>query len=171
MKIGYTAKKVEYRLAQLKQRSEHKLTLLGVLHGAREKERILHDRFSEFHITGEWFEEVPEIYDYLDSQEKAPDKEEDSIPLTLRRVVQRVGKQIRNARLRRRIKASELSQRANMSRTTLSKIEHGSADVSMLGYVKVLKSLGLETDLLLIAKDDERGREISEASLPKRIRT
>ena len=94
-------------------------------------------------------------------------------PLTiaLRKILRRVGKQIRNARLRRRIQASELADRANMSRNTLHNIEHGHGS-SMMNYAKVLNCLGLEQDLLAIAdaKTDAVGLDLSREALPQHIR-
>lgn len=52
-----------------------------------------------------------------------------------------------------------------ISRPILSSIEKGSASVGIGSYLKVLLVLGLEKDLLLVAKDDELGRKLTDAQL------
>ena len=81
-----------------------------------------------------------------------------------------LGENIKLARLRRRLSSEQISERANISRPTLVSIEKGSASVSMGAYAQVLAILGLEEDLLLLAKDDELGRKLQDANLPIRSR-
>jgi transcriptional regulator with XRE-family HTH domain len=81
-----------------------------------------------------------------------------------------LGERLKNARLRRRFSARTVSARANISRTTLSKIEHGDPAVTLGNYVQVLRVLGLEKDLTNIAKDDELGRRLQDERLPHRLR-
>jgi len=65
-----------------------------------------------------------------------------------------------------------LAQRAQMTRMTLYKIEHGEAGVSMGAYASVLFVLGLVDRLAGIAdvRRDEVGLALEEERLPKRIR-
>ena len=86
------------------------------------------------------------------------------------RLLQTVGEQIRLARLRRHISAALLAERANISRSTLWKIEKGNPTVSMGTYLQVLFVLGLESDILQLAKDDVLGRKLQDIGLttPKR---
>ncbi len=80
-------------------------------------------------------------------------------------ILKTLGENIRLARLRRRISATMLAQRAGMTRVTLSAIERGKPTVSLGAYANVIFSLGLEKDLLLIAKDDELGRKLQDIEL------
>lgn len=77
----------------------------------------------------------------------------------------RFGENIKLARLRRKLSAEQVSQRAGITRTTLRKIENGSPTVSMAGYIQVLFVLGLENDLLEVANDDELGRKLQDTKL------
>jgi hypothetical protein len=45
------------------------------------------------------------------------------------------------------------------------KIEQGHPGVGIGQYLNVLKVLGLEQDLLLVAKDDQLGRKLQDANL------
>jgi transcriptional regulator with XRE-family HTH domain len=81
------------------------------------------------------------------------------------RILDQLGENIRLARLRRGFSAELVSQRADISRPTLTAIEKGSPTVSMGSYLMVLQALGLEKDFLRIAKDDELGRKLQDAKL------
>jgi transcriptional regulator with XRE-family HTH domain len=86
------------------------------------------------------------------------------------RILSSLGENIKLARLRRRLKTEQVSQRANISRPTLLAIEKGSESVSLGTYLQVLVVLGLEQDLLSIAKDDEFGRKLQDAGLINKSR-
>ena len=82
-----------------------------------------------------------------------------------------MGEQIKMARLRRKLSAKLVAQRAGISRTTLCEVEKGSPSVSLGIYAAVLHSLnGMDKDLLLIAKDDELGRKLQDLELSVRKR-
>ena len=86
-------------------------------------------------------------------------------------ILETVGEQIKMARLRRRISAELVAERAGISRATLWAVEKGSPSVSMGIYAAVLHSLNdMDKDLLLIAKDDELGRKLQDLELPMRKR-
>jgi transcriptional regulator with XRE-family HTH domain len=87
-------------------------------------------------------------------------------------LLQGLGENIRLARLRRRISATMLAERAGMTRVTLAAIECGEATVSLGAYANVLFSLGLEKDLCEIARDDVFGRKLQDAALlnPRKTR-
>lgn len=80
-------------------------------------------------------------------------------------ILKGLGENIRLARLRRHISTIMLAERAGMTRMTLRAIENGEATVSFGAYANVLFSLGLEKDLLVIAKDDELGRKLQDIEL------
>jgi transcriptional regulator with XRE-family HTH domain len=81
-----------------------------------------------------------------------------------------LGENIKLARLRRRLSAEQVAERANISRPTLSAIEKGSESVSIGLYLQVLVVLGLEKDLLSVAKDDVFGRKLQDAGLVNKTR-
>lgn len=86
------------------------------------------------------------------------------------KVLAELGVNIRAARLRRRLSASQVAERAGITRQTVYAIEKGIATVAMGNYARVLFALGLEKDLLGIAEDDVLGRKLQDARLllPKR---
>lgn len=92
------------------------------------------------------------------------------MPNTLQ-ILQKMGNQIKLARLRRNLSATLVAERARISRATLAKIENGNPSVAIGFYASVLHALGnMESDLLLIAKDDELGRTLQDLGLTVRKR-
>lgn len=81
-----------------------------------------------------------------------------------------LGGNIRLARLRRRLPATLVAQRAGIARETLASIERGSASVSAGNYATVLFVLGLEKDIGLVARDDDMGRKLQDAKLQAKSR-
>lgn len=81
-------------------------------------------------------------------------------------ILETMGEQIKLARLRRNLSAELVAERAGISRTSLWKVESGSPAVAIGIYAAVLHALGgMDTDLLLIAKDDELGRQMQDLNL------
>lgn len=83
----------------------------------------------------------------------------------LQRLLTEVGENIRLARLRRKLSAAQVAERAGISRPTLLAIEKGTATVNMGAYLMVLFVLGLERSLLHLANDDDLGRKLQDAGL------
>jgi len=82
-----------------------------------------------------------------------------------RRILTELGENIKLARLRRKLSAEQVAERADISRPTLVEIEKGSPSVSIGSYLLVLKVLGLEDDLLSVARDDVLGRKLQDAGI------
>ena len=80
-------------------------------------------------------------------------------------MLQTFGENIRLARLRRDLSSEQVSERAGISRNTLIKIERGDEGVAIGMYFRVLIVLGLQDDLLLIARDDVLGRKLQDIGL------
>ena len=87
------------------------------------------------------------------------------------RALKSFGADLRDARLRRRIPAAILAERAGITRQTLHKIERGDPTVSMGGYASVLFALGMPERLagLAAARDDAVGLALDEERLPERV--
>ena len=76
-----------------------------------------------------------------------------------------LGENIKLARLRRKLTAGQVAERANVSRMTLWHVENGSPGVAIGTYFRVLFVLGLEKDMLKIASDDPLGRKLQDVAL------
>ena len=86
-------------------------------------------------------------------------------------ILEQMGEQIKFARLRRRLSAELVAERAGISRATLWNVEKGSPSVAIGIYAAVLHALGnMDSDFLLVAKDDEFGRTLQDLELPVRRR-
>jgi len=92
-----------------------------------------------------------------------------AIPVT--RALRKLGGDLRDARLRRRIATAIMAQRAGISRMTLAKVEKGEPGVGAGTYATVLFILGMLDRLteLAAAGHDEVGLALEEERLPKRI--
>ncbi len=77
----------------------------------------------------------------------------------------RLGENLKLARLRRRLSAELVAQRAGISRATLHKIEKGEPTVAMGSYFMVLNVLGLEEEIEQLAADDEFGRRLQDLGM------
>lgn len=81
-------------------------------------------------------------------------------------ILRTMGEQIKMARLRRRLSATLVSERAGVSRSTLWKVENGNPSVAVGIYAAVLHALNnMDKDLLKIAGDDELGRKLQDMDL------
>lgn len=94
------------------------------------------------------------------------------LPIPVRRALHKLGQDIKDARLRRRIPTTLMAERASISRVTLMKVEKGDPGVALGNYASVLFVLGLADRLTELAdsRADVVGLELEEERLPKRIR-
>ncbi len=81
------------------------------------------------------------------------------------RILLQLGANIKLARLRRKLTAEQVAERADISRATLWQVEKGAPSVAMGIYCQILFVLGLEKDLLKVAADDDLGRKLQDAEL------
>jgi len=96
-----------------------------------------------------------------------------ALPIPVRRALRKLGRDMRDARRRRRIPLAIVADRASISRTTLIKVEKGDSGVAMGIYATVLFVLGLAERIadLADAKSDSVGLQLEEEHLPQRIRS
>lgn len=96
-----------------------------------------------------------------------------TLPIPVRRILRKLGQDIRDARRRRRIPVAIAAERASISRMTLLKIEKGDPGVAMGSYVTVLFVLGLADRVgdLADVRNDSVGLQLDEERLPQRIRS
>lgn len=80
------------------------------------------------------------------------------------------GERLRLARLRRRLPARQVAERAGMAPMTLRSLERGGTGVTMGAYLAVMQVLGIEKDLELLGNADPMGRALQDAALPARTR-
>lgn len=93
-------------------------------------------------------------------------------PAAVRRILRKLGRDIHDARRRRRLPMAVVAERAFTSRATLQKVEAGEANVSIGIYAAVLQALGLLDGLGEIADigRDRVGQVLASVELPKRVR-
>ena len=87
--------------------------------------------------------------------------------------LKKLGKDIGDARKRRRITMSLMAERMGVTRTTLGRIEKGDQTVNMGAYAMALMVLGKIEDLEMLVDrtNDPLGLNILDEALPKRVRT
>lgn len=78
-----------------------------------------------------------------------------------------MGENIKLARKRRKLTTIQVSERAEVARSTLYLIEKGDPSVSLGAFFNVLRVLGLQNDSLKLASDDEFGRKLQDLELLK----
>jgi transcriptional regulator with XRE-family HTH domain len=80
-------------------------------------------------------------------------------------VLEQMGENIKLARKRRKLTAIQVSERADIARTTLYQIEKGNPSVAIGAYFNVLRVLGLQDDFLKLGADDTFGRKLQDLAL------
>lgn len=88
------------------------------------------------------------------------------------RSLQKLGSDIKSARLRRRLPMALVAERAGISTKTLASIEKGEAGVSLGNVAAVIYAMGIGTPFseILDQKNDAFGLMLDEERLPKRAR-
>jgi transcriptional regulator with XRE-family HTH domain len=94
------------------------------------------------------------------------------LPVSVRNGLKRLGADLKNARLRRRLKMVTIADRAGISRETLAKVQKGDPGVSMGSYASVIFALGLGTGWMALADifNDKTGQVLDEERIPQRAR-
>ena len=87
------------------------------------------------------------------------------------RILSSMGENIKLARLRRKLSAVLVAERAGISRQTLTKIEKGDQSVAIGNYMDVLRALAMQKEFLKIAADDVVGRTYQDLGLVTRKRS
>ena len=95
--------------------------------------------------------------------------QQEVILLKFNQLLEQMGENIKLARKRRKLTATQVSERAGIARSTLYLIEKGDSSVSMGAYFNLLRVLGLQNDFLKLAADDEFGRKLQDLELLKQI--
>ena len=93
-----------------------------------------------------------------------PSKKSQILP-SIAKILREFGENIKLARLRRKLSAEQVAERANISRPTLLSIEKGLPGVAIGSYAQVLFVLNLQKDSFKVAVDDRHGRKLQDAEL------
>lgn len=99
-------------------------------------------------------------------------KSQSALPLPVKRALKKLGRDIADARKRRRLTTTMVAERALISRGTLRRIENGEPGVSLGNVATVLFVLGLADrigDLIDVAADPYLP-EAEAQRLPRRVR-
>ena len=92
--------------------------------------------------------------------------------VTVTRTLRKLGADLRDARLRRRLSMQIVADRARTTRVTLTRVERGDPAVSMGIYCSVLNVLGLVDGVAMLADiaTDRVGADLEASRLPRRAR-
>jgi len=92
-----------------------------------------------------------------------------SPPAAVEDILNRLGRNIRTARLRRKLSMEELAERVGISRYVLADIEKGKPTTAIAAYLGTLWALGLLRDMREVADPDrdQEGKILERARSPK----
>ena len=92
-----------------------------------------------------------------------------SPPAAVEDLLKRLGRNIRTARLRRKLSMEELAERVGISRYVLADIEKGKPTTAIAAYLGTLWALGLLRDMREVADPDrdQEGKILERARSPK----
>lgn len=85
-------------------------------------------------------------------------------------LLRQFGERLRLSRLRRRLSAKHVAERAGMAPMTLRSLENGGSGVTIGAYLSVMQVLGIEKDIALLGTDLV-GRELQDARLVSKATT
>lgn len=92
-----------------------------------------------------------------------------SPPAAVEEILNRLGRNIRIARLRRRLSMEELAERIGISRYVVADVEKGKPTTAIVAYIGALWALGLHGDIHELADpdSDEEGKILERARSPR----
>ena len=102
-----------------------------------------------------------------------PTKFADSPPAAVEAALERLGRNIRTARLRRRLPQAELARRMGVSRFVVADVERGKPTTGVAVYLGALWVLGLLGQMRAVADPDrdEEGKTLERARSPRIVRS
>ena len=102
-----------------------------------------------------------------------PTKFADSPPAAVEAALERLGRNIRTARLRRRLPQAELARRMGVSRFVVADVERGKPTTGVAVYLGALWVLGLLGQMRAVADPDrdEEGKTLERARSPRIARS
>jgi len=94
------------------------------------------------------------------------------IPLPVNKALKKLGSDLKEARIKRRLTMALVEERASITHITLTKAEKGEASVSIGIYAKIMFVLGMIENLYNLAEPDNDtiGKIYDKENLPKRVR-
>lgn len=98
-------------------------------------------------------------------------KKQAKLPIPVNKALQKLGADLKEARIKRRLTMALVEERAGITHVTLTKVEKGDAGVSIGIYTKVMFVLGLIDNVYNLAEPDNDvvGKMYDKENLPKRV--
>lgn len=98
-------------------------------------------------------------------------KKQTKLPIPVNKALQKLGADLKEARIKRRLTMALVEERARITHVTLTKVEKGDAGVSIGIYTKVMFVLGLIDNVYNLAEPDNDvvGKMYDKENLPKRV--
>ncbi|DAA83444.1 MAG TPA: hypothetical protein DCS44_08030 [Cyanobacteria bacterium UBA10660] len=98
-------------------------------------------------------------------------KKQTKLPIPINKALQKLGSDLKEARIKRRLTMALVEERAGITHVTLTKVEKGDAGVSIGIYTKVMFVLGLIDNVYNLAEPDNDvvGKMYDKENLPKRV--
>lgn len=96
----------------------------------------------------------------------------EKLPREVQKDIEKLGQNVRIARVRRRISAEDLAQACGIGRSTLYRIESGDSGIALGTFLVVLWKLALLDTVRGVANPDtdDHGKILEAASRPHRVR-